>query len=149
MGSGVIWILFAVFIVFISTPWLVSYFIFTTRNPDPDFCYVYEDSLEAFGTPNLELKGERNIAIEWRLWFLIMGITYFVTTMIPVFAGVFACCGEYTVRLVTCLNICFLFGLLVKGVLFWWGLFLRLSTAGRVAAGRMVKECLEMTDNVG
>ena len=84
-----------------------------------------------------------------RFWFQVMLIVYASTTLIIMFGGLCAFGGEDTVVIVKCLNFCFLFGLLIKGVVFWWGCILRLSTVGRVASGKMVKECLDETDNAG
>ena len=84
-----------------------------------------------------------------RFWFEVMLIVYASTTLITTIIGMCAVGGEDTVVIVKCLNFCYLFALLVKGLVFWWGCVLRLSQAGRVASGKMVKECLDETDNAG
>ena len=128
-----------------SIPWLVAYYIFAFANPDPEHCWTDEDSFTAYAEKP-DILGSIDMAQEWRKWFRVMFSIYCVTASIPFLAGIFACRSPKTRPIVICLYIGFILSLFAKGIVFWWGVFIRYSDHGRVAAGSMVSDCIALEE---
>ena len=67
---------------------------------------------------------------------------YCVTASLPCLAALCACGAPKTQPIISCLYIGFGCSFFVKAAIFLWGVYLRFRSAGRVAAGKMVTDCI-------
>ena len=101
-----------------------------------------KDTLYATTVEPVDARYEfENIPPLWRNYCVVCFYVFIPYTALPLLLGLCACCGEKMKNMLYCLGGLTCCTFLVKSVLFWWGLVLRASLQGKVAAGKQVKEC--------
>ena len=127
-----------------TIPMIICYNIYRgAKNTDPDNCYVNETTYEAFSQPQ-GFVGEENMANVWRKWFTLMFWLLLCRTAFPCLGGCLAFGAPFTLPVVWCCYIFLGISTAVKVGFFWWGVYLRAYKPGRIAAGKMITECMQM-----
>ena len=85
----------------------------------------------------------RDVAELWRLIFTWLFYIHVCLGIIPMIAGLLLCAGNFASAVGFILLLFSGIAFVFKSIFFWWAAVLRLSTEGKVAAGKLIDECKE------
>jgi len=145
-AAGGIFMIIGFCITLISIPMIIAYHSFAFKNDDPAACYANEGTYEASAIAPIEGVSE-NIAATWRRWFKIMFWLLLCRTIFPLCSGCTAFGVPYTIPVIWCCNVLLGISTSVKGILFWYGIYLRFYKPGRICNGSEIQTCLAYMQN--